>query len=177
MLVVIAVIGVTAAIALPRAAPLSPGVADAVASDITQAIRFAPREAVRTGRYQHVSVDPATQSLRVYEPNNPTGITATLHPVDKRPYQISFAGNTMPRATIVSSVFKYDGGPTGNFVSFGPDGAPAYVDPNLLTQSLFSLLVGAKDIDPLKEEGKITIRYANQERVVRVAIVTGRVAW
>ena len=173
MLVVIAVIGVTAAIAIPRAEPLAPGVADAVASEIVQAIRFAQREAVRTGRYQYVSVDPATQSLRVYEPNS--GANA-IHPVDKRPYQISFAGNSMPRATIVSSVFKYDGGPTGNFVSFGPDGAPAYVDPNLLTQSLFSLLLGAKDIDPLKEEGKITIRYGTSERVVRVAPVTGRVS-
>jgi Tfp pilus assembly protein FimT len=175
MLVVIAVIGVTAAIAIPQAPSVSPGVADAVVSEVVQAIRFAQREAIRTGRYQQVSVDPATQSLRVYEQNTSTGATAT-HPVDKRPYQISFAGNAMPRATIVSAVFKYEGGPTGNFVSFGPDGAPAYVDPNLLTQPLFSLLLGAKDIDPLKEEGKITIRYGTVERVVRVAPVTGRVS-
>jgi len=175
MLVVIAVIGVTAAMAIPRAAPLAPGVADAVAAEVVRALRFAQREAMRTGRYQQVSVDPATQSLRVFEPNNGSGTTAT-HPVDKRPYQISFAGNAMPRATIVSAVFTYEGGPTGNFASFGPDGAPAYVDPNLLTQSLFSLLLGAKDIDPLKEEGKITIRYGTSERVVRVAPVTGRVS-
>jgi Tfp pilus assembly protein FimT len=176
MLVVIAVIGVTAAIAIPQAAPLAPGVADAVASEIAQAIRFAQREAIRTGRYQQVSVDPATQSLRVYEQNTSTGATAT-HPVDKRPYQISFAGNAMPRATIVSAVFKYEGGPTTNFISFGPDGAPSYVDPNKLSQVLSQLLFGGKDVDPLKEDGKVTLRYGNAERVVRVAPVTGRVTF
>ena len=175
MLVVIAIIGMTAAIAIPQAAPLAPAAADAVASEIAQAIRFAQREAIRTGAYQQVSVDPATQELRVYQANATTGVTA-IHPVDKRDYKISFAGNAMPRATIVSAVFKYEGGPTTNFISFSPDGAPAYVDPNLLTQSLFSLVLGAKDIDPLKEEGKITIRYGTSERVVRVAPVTGRVS-
>jgi hypothetical protein len=82
----------------------------------------------------------------------------------------------MPRATIVSSVFKYEGGPTTNYASFGPDGAPAYVDPSILGQ-LAALLQGTPDIDPLKEEGKITIRYANIERLVRVAPVTGRVTF
>ena len=113
--------------------------------------------------------------LRVYQPNTSSGATAT-HPVDKRPYQISFAGTAMPRATIISAVFKYDGGPTTYIAGFGPDGSPAYIDTGALGQ-LASLLFGNKDIDPLKEEGKITIRYGNLERVVRVAPVTGRVTF
>ncbi len=176
MLVVCAVIGMTAAIAIPQAASLTPAAADAVASEIAQAIRFAQREAIRTGTWQQVSVNSATQELRVYQANDSTGVTA-IHPVDKRDYKISFAGNAMPRATIVSAVFKYEGGPTTNYISFGPDGAPSYVDPNKLTQLFNQLLLGAKQIDPLKEDGLITIRYGAAERVVRVTPVTGRVTF
>ena len=175
MLTVVAVLSVTAVIAIPSADPPAAFAADAAAAEIARAIRFAQREAVRTGNFQYISVDPATQMLRIYKPNTASGDTAT-HPVDKRPYQISFAGTAMPRATIISSVFKYDGGPTTYIAGFGPDGSPAYVDTGALGQ-LASLLFGTKDIDPLKEEGKITIRYGNIERVVRVAPVTGRVTF
>jgi Tfp pilus assembly protein FimT len=137
-------------------------------TEVASAMRFAQREAIRTGTYVQVSVDPATQVLRVYRPNGSGGDTAT-HPVDKRDYQISFAGNAMPRATIVSSVFRYDGGPTKNYASFSPDGTPSYIG--------VSGPFGMVDIDPLKEEGKITIRYGKVERVVRVAPVTGRVTF
>jgi prepilin-type N-terminal cleavage/methylation domain-containing protein len=175
IVIVIAIVSITAAIAIPKADPQAAFAADAVAAEVARALRYAQREAIRTGTYQQISVDPATQVLRVYQPNSSTGITAT-HPVDKRPYQISFAGNAMPRATIVSAVFNYEGGPTTNYASFGPDGTPSYIDPSKLSQ-LWSALFGTKDIDPLKDEGRITIRYGNVERVVRLAPVTGRVAF
>lgn len=175
MVIVIAIVSVAAAIAIPQASSTSPAAADAVAAEIASALRFAQREAIRTGKYQHVSVNPATQILRVYEPNSGNGTTAT-HPVDKRDYQISFAGNAMPRATIVSAVFNYEGGPTTNYASFGLDGTPSYIDPSKLSQ-LWSALTGTKDIDPLKDEGRITIRYGNVERVIRLAPVTGRVTF
>ncbi|KQQ88465.1 hypothetical protein ASF77_12415 [Massilia sp. Leaf139] len=175
MLVVIAVVGIAAAIAIPPASPLPSVAAEAAAAEVARALRFAQREAVRTGTYQQVSVDPATQVLRVYQPNASNGTTAT-HPVDKRPYEISFAGNAMPRATIVSAVFKYDGGPTTNYASFDPDGLPSYIDSSKISQ-FWSWLVNTVDTDPLKEDGKITIRYGNVERVVRVAPVTGRVTF
>ncbi|MFC5477443.1 pilus assembly FimT family protein [Massilia suwonensis] len=173
MLIVVAVVAVAASLAIPKADPQAAFAADAAAGEIARALRFAQREAIRTGTYQQVSVDPATQVLRVYQPAT-SGSTTTAHPVDKRDYQISFAANAMPRATIVSAVFKYEGGPTTNFASFGPDGAPSYVDTSKLSQ-LWTLLSGTKDVDPLKEDGLITIRYGNIERVVRVAPVTGRV--
>lgn len=174
MLVVIAIVSIAAAIAIPRADPQAAFGADAAAGEVARCLRFAQREAIRTGTYQMVGADPATQVLRVYQMVDKKEVP-TVHPVDKIPYQISFAGNAMPRATIVSSIFKYEGGPTTTYASFGPDGAPAYLDPSLLGQ-LVGLLQGTPDIDPLKEEGKITIRYGNAERVVRVAPVTGRVS-
>lgn len=173
MLVVVAIVAVAAAIAIPKADPQAAFAADAAAGEVARALRFAQREAIRTGTYQLVSADPATQVLRVYQVVDKKEIP-TAHPVDKTSYQISFAENAMPRATIVSAVFKYEGGPTTNYASFGPDGAPAYVDPSLLGQ-VWGFLLGSKDIDPLKEDGQIRIRYGNSERVVRVAPVTGRV--
>jgi len=176
MLVVVAVLGIAAALAIPRADPQAAFAADAAAGEVVRALRFARREAIRTATYQQVSVDPATQVLRVYRPTGAGGVTAT-HPVAKRDYQVSFAGTAMPRATIVSAVFQYDGGPTTNFASFGPDGTPSYLDPSKMSQALSLFLTGSPDIDPLKVEGKITLRFGNQERVVRVAPITGRVTF
>lgn len=175
IVIVVAVLSVVAAIAIPKADPQAAFAADAVVGEVARAMRFAQREAIRTGTYQQVSVDPATQILRVYRPTG-SGGTTTTHPVDKRDYQISFAGNAMPRATIVSSVFKYEGGITRNYASFGPDGTPSYIDPGKLSQ-WWNGLFGTVDIDPLTEEGRITVRYGNAERVVRVAPVTGRVTF
>ena len=165
MVTVVAILAVAASLAIPTTDPNADLAAEAMAAEVARAMRFAQREAIRTGTYQQVSMDPATQMLRVYQPNQPklpASITAT-HPVDKRLYEISFAGNAM-RATIVSSVFKYDKKPSAIYASFASDGSPAEVDPK---SSSF----------PLKEEGRITIRYGNAERVIRVAPVTGRVTF
>jgi len=176
MLVVIAILGIVAVIAIPQASSLSSATtADAAAAEIARALRFAQREAVRTNNYCVVSIDTATQVLRVDQPT-PAGVTAAAtHPIDKRDYQIRFGGNTKLRATLVSSVFKYEGGFTSSYALFGPDGMPVYVDKSAVGQ-LFGLLLGTKEIKPLKEEGKITVRYGNVERVVRIAPVTARVS-
>jgi len=175
MVIVVAIVALAAAIAIPRSDPQAALAADAAAAETARAIRFAQREAIRTGLYQTVSVNPATQELRVYRPISTAGV-ATLHPVDKRDYTLSFAGNAMPRATIVSSVFTYEDKAVTNYVMFGPDGAP--VDPASvpLVQDFPGQVLDAKKASPLKGEGSITLRHGNVERVVRVAPVTGRVS-
>jgi Tfp pilus assembly protein FimT len=176
MLVVIAILGVAASIAIPQASSLSPAAADAVAAEIASAIRFAQREAVRTGTYLTASVNPATQELRVYRPTSAEGATS-IHPVDKRDYRISFAGNAMPRATVFSSVFTYEDKAVTNYVTFGPDGAPVDLTSIPVVQAFPGQILDAKKASPLKQEGTITVRHGNAERVVRVAPVTGRVTF
>jgi len=173
---VIAVLGLAAALALPRASSIAPAAADAAAADIASAMRFAQREAIRTGIYQLVSVNPMTQTLKVYRTTDKGDVLAT-HPVDKRDYEISFANNAMPRATIVSSVFTYQAGASANFTAFGPDGNPVKPKPDKLPGQTPGTLLGPKDAPPLNEEGKVTIRYGDVERVVRVTPVTGRVTF
>jgi Tfp pilus assembly protein FimT len=174
MVIVIAIISVAAVIAIPQASSLSPAAAEAAAAEVARAVRFTQREAIRTGTYQTVSINPATQVLRVYHPT--TG-TTTLHPVDKRDYRISFAGNAMPRARIVSAIFTYEDKAVTSHVTFGPDGAPVDPASGPVVVVLLGQLLGGAEASPLKEEGKITIRHGNVERVVRVAPRTGRVTF
>ena len=176
MLAVVSILSIVAVVAIPQASSQSPAsTADAAAAEIARALRFAQREAVRTNNYCVVSIDTATQVLRVEQPTA-AGVTAlAIHPIDKRDYRISFGGNSMLRATLVSAVFKYEGGFTSSYALFGPDGMPVYVDKSAVGQ-LFGLLLGTKDIKPLKEEGRITVRYNNVERVVRIAPVTARIS-
>ena len=166
MLVVVAILSVAVALVIPQASSTAPQVVDAAAAEVARAVRFAQREALRTGSFQLVSIDPATQKLRVYTPNASGGAT-TLHPVDKRDYEISFGKSGAPGATIVSAVFEYDKGATTNYISFTPDGSPGDMHQFLVTT----------DIDPLKEDGIVTLRYGNAQRVIRVAPVTGRVTF
>lgn len=174
MLIVVAILGLAAALAIPQASSIAPQVVDAAAAEVARAVRFAQREAIRTGTFHRISVDPAGQTLRVYRPNSSTGVT-TVHPVDKRPYELNFRKDGMARATIVSSVFTYEDRAVTNHVTFGPDGAPG--DPAAGTPlDLLGQLFGAKEFSPLKGEGRITLRYGPIERVVRVAPVTGRVS-
>jgi len=176
MLAVVAVLAVTAALAIPKADPQTAFAADAAAGDIAQAVRFAQREAVRTGTYQIVVVDAASQALRIYQPAASGSGTTAIHPIDKRDYQLNFSRDGMPLATVVSSVFKYQSGAVTNGAYFGPDGVPVDIAPTKVLGLPLGLLLGTKDISPLKEEARITIRYGNAERVVRVAPVTGRVS-
>ena len=177
MAAVVAIVAVAAAIAIPKSDPQTALAADAAAGEIARAVRFAQREAVRTGIYHTISIDAASQVLRIQRPA-PSGsgnITVT-HPVDKRDYQINFADDGMPRARIVSSLFRYQSNALTNGALFGPDGAPVDVAPAKLLGLPIGIVLGTKEISQLKEDARITVRYGNVERVVRVAPLTGRVS-
>jgi len=176
MTIVLAILAVATALAIPKADPQSSHAADAAAGEIARAVRFAQREAVRTGTYQTISIDLSRQVLRVYQPASSGSGTTAIHPVDKRDYQINFASDGLPQASIVSSVFRYQSGAVTTGAIFGPDGMPIDVAPTKLLGLPIGFLLGTKEISPLKEEARITLRYGGVERVVRVAPVTGRVS-
>lgn len=177
MAAVVAIVAVAAAIAIPKSDPQTALAADAAAGEIARAIRFAQREAVRTGIYHTISIDAASQVLRIQRPApSGSGSITVAHPVDKRDYQINFADEGMPRARIVSSLFRYQSNALTNGALFGPDGAPVDVAPAKLLGLPIGIVLGTKEISQLKEDARITVRYGNVERVVRVAPVTGRVS-
>jgi len=171
-----AILAIAAAVAIPRADTQTALGADAAAGEVARAIRFAQREAVRTGTYQTIVIDSASQMLRVYQPASSGSGTTAIHPVDKRNYLINFASDGLPQATIVSAVFKYQSGAVLNGTIFGPDGVPIDVAPAKFLGLPLGILLGTKEISPLKEDALVTLRYGNVERVVRIAPVTGRVS-
>lgn len=169
LLAVIAIIALVAAIAIPQATAVSPAVADAAAAEVAHAIRFAQREAVRTGKYHVAEIDPARQTVRVYrligtttvdeDTNNPV-----MHPVDKIPYRITLAGNAATRAVVASSVFTY-GADTTTDITFGADGSP--VDVNFVK--------GKVSTSALSADGVVRLQVGAVQRTVTVDKMTGRV--
>lgn len=170
LLAVIAIIGLVAAIAIPQASSVSPAVADAAAAEIAHAIRFAQREAVRTGKYHVAEIDPAGQTVRVYSLTGTTTLAEdtqnpVMHPVDKRVYRISLADGSATRAVVASSVFTYGTDTTSN-VTFGADGAP--VDINYVK--------GKVATGSLSADGVVRLQAGAALRTVTVDKTTGRVA-
>lgn len=170
LLVVVALLGLAASIALPRADPLGPASVDAVAGEVAHACRFAQREAGRTGAWHTVSIDPATQLLRIYRLDLSGAVVEdtsrpVLHPVDKRIYRVTFGDGTL-RARVTAALFQYNSGASTTSVSFGPDGTPASISGS-----------SVKTVDPLKNDGLVTIRHGRIERQVKIEAVTGRVTF
>lgn len=170
LLLVVALVALAASLAVPRASPASVSGADAVAGAVAHALRFAQREAMRTGAWHTTSIDTTTQVLRVYRLDISGAVTEdTSHPVtnpvDKGTYRMALGGGAL-RAGVASAVFQYNSGTTLGSVSFGPDGAPANITGST-----------TKTIDPLKNDGQVTVRNGAASRVVKVDAVTGRVTF
>jgi len=167
MLATVAVISLVATIAIPSAAPASSFAADAAAGEVVRAVRFAQREALRTGLWHAAQFDVATQSLKVYRVT-PAGLedsTPVLHPVDKSKYEVRLASTAGAAGLLATVDIKYKSRTVTNYISFGPDGVPASINPADL------------GVDPLERDGKIVIAHGGVQREVAVARVTGRAAF
>jgi Tfp pilus assembly protein FimT len=176
MVLTVAILAIAAAIAVPRSAPVSAAAVDGMAGAIANALRFGQQEAIRTGRYYIVQIDPAANTLSVSRLTG-SGAIATdtaftvLHPVDRREFVVNLANNSFSGAAIVGSVFQYAGGPTTTYASFGPDGAPAYISGSWNNNGV------PTNLDPLQGDGVVTIRHGQAERQIRLNPVTGRVTY
>lgn len=161
MLATVAVIAIAASIVVPAASPSAAFATDAAASEVAHAIRFAQREAVRTGIWHAVRFDLPAQALLVYR-LNAGGAQDTankvLHPVGKAEYEVSLR----PVGQLATVEFKYRTRPVTNYISFRPDGAPA------------SFNAAAPAGDLLEQDGKVVVTQGSVQRSVSVARVTGR---
>ena len=164
-LAVVAILSLAAAIAIPQASSVTPQVADAAAAEVAHAIRFAQREAMRTGVYHVAEINPATQSIRVFRLASPASSEdpdPVMHPVYKQPYRISLASNGA-RAIVTGAVFTYGAEKTGS-VAFGADGAP------------LKFLNGQSPSVALSSDGVVGLQAGNILRTVTVERITGRVS-
>ena len=170
MLVVVAILALTASIAIPNASPLAAVSTDAATAEITRAIGFAQREAIRTGAWHTVKIDTAAQTLRVYR-LTATGLEDTtmpvLHPIDQRPYNLAFNTGAGPaRAAITLVDFDYQGAGNTNLttLSFDPDGTPGLL--STTKNNEIKALTG----------GQVSIKSGASQRNLSFDIVTGRIS-
>lgn len=171
MLVVVALLGLIARVALPSANPLTAVSNDLATSEVIRAIRFAQREAIRTGAWYTVQIDATAQTLRVYRLTTSGTVTedtsfTVQNPLDKSKYNMTFGGSSGPARTVITVVdFDYANGNNNlNTLSFGPDGAPAVLN---------SFKAG--DSSALKA-ALVTLTYGAQQRTLTVDVITGRVS-
>lgn len=161
MLVTVAVIALAASVVVPSAGSSASFSTEAAAAEIARSIRFAQREAIRTGAWHAVRFDVSAQSLLVYRVTA-GGLQDTtktvLHPIDKVRYEVRLDG----MGRLASVEFKYRTRPVTNFISFRPDGAPASINPS------------DQDVDALEQDGKVVLTQGGVQRTVTVARVTGR---
>jgi Tfp pilus assembly protein FimT len=165
---VVAILGVVAAAAIPGLRSGDGKRLDLAAEQVAQAIRYARSEALRSGQMHGIEISQNTQRVVVYRADlstDPVGMAAILtHPVDKKPYDFDL--NT---AALVSGVritnaldpFKYATGRRMNLL-FSATGAPVWT------------VISSHTTYPL-QDGMVQLDYGNQRRTVRVTPYTGRV--
>lgn len=169
MLAVVALVALVASIALPSADTANDPITAAAATEVAHAIRFAQREALRTGRYHVAEINPASQTVRVYRLTNSGAIgedtgNPVMHPVDKRIYRIQLADDRATRAILASSEFVF-GADRRNDIAFGPDGTPINAE----------YIKGRTPTVALSSDGVVRVESGAAVRTVTVDKTTGRV--
>ena len=169
LIVVVSILAVLAAIALPTFNPSESEKLELAAMHVAEAIRYARTEALRTGEAHGLTISQVTQeiTLNQYDLSTApiTAVATPIHPIDKQPYD--FNVETMPstsgvRIVNTQDVFSYTGLGRRRSLVFDANGTPIWV-------------VGSGPTTYLLSDGTVELRYGNQERRVRVAQLTGRV--
>lgn len=170
MLIVVALIALCSGLAMPNANPLAMVSNDMATSEVIRAIRFAQREAVRTGAWYTVQIDANAQTLRVYRlttsgiVTEDTSITVQ-NPIDKKKYDLAFGAASGPvQATVALVDFDYGPVTNQNTLSFAPDGTPGRLADR-----------GPAGDQPLTA-AQVTVKVGRQQRTLTVDALTGRVS-
>ena len=165
MLIVVSLIALIAALAIPALNDRSDIVLDRASSEVAAAFRFAQAEAVRTGIPYGVIGDLSAQRVRVYsldESVNPPVIVYNVYnSFTKQPYDLQF-GIDNSDVYVSSIYFKFEGVFFGqSFIGFAAEsGVPKYNDAGTIR---------------MLENGYIRLGSDGQSRTISVAPVTGRV--
>jgi len=124
LLVVCAVLAVAAAVALPSAQPVADFRADAAASEVVQALRFARQEAMRTSAYRMLACDLGRNQLSVVLSDGSPD-DAPKDPLTKMDYKVVLsqvpAGSN---ATLSACSFKFADNTSAATLGFDANGNP-----------------------------------------------------
>ena len=160
--VVVAILGLVAAVAMPNFAATDVKSVELAATEVADAVRFARNEAIRTGMPHGIFTDAFSDRVRVYSMPGSTPIYDVRHPVDKKLYDIQFNSNSnLVGVDLVSALYNFDGiFPSIFNFGFNSHGIPKF--------SFFGT-------DYMLADGTITLSHGDHQRVVSIAPMTGRV--
>ena len=164
ILLVISILGVVAAVAIPNFSATDPGKLDLAADEIAEAMRFARSEATRTGSPRGFQQDSSQKRIRVFRPDMSatpwTPVYDVYHPVSKKLYDIQLDAHPFASADGISHSRIYRGtcNQSGS-VYFDSNGTPWCADPETV----------------LLQQFDVTLSLGPFSRVVTLHGVTGRV--
>jgi prepilin-type N-terminal cleavage/methylation domain-containing protein len=164
LLIVIAILGVAAAVAIPGLSSSDPQTLDLAAEEFANAMRFARSEAIRTGEPHGFRGDASNQRIRVFSLDTGTSPWTVnydvYHPVSKKPYDISLSNHPFASVDIITPNRVYRGtcNKSAN-VYFDTTGTPWCADPETVLLDRFD----------------VTLTLGPHSRVVTLHGITGRV--
>ncbi len=163
MTIVVLILSIMAAVAIPNLAATDPLKLDIAAKEITAAIRFAKAESIRTKTQYGVNTDATNDQIRVYRLSGLLPVYDVYHPINKKLYDIQLKTHPFTAGVdLISASFVFSGGfSSSTNLSFNTDGYPKYS----------VILLG----DFMLTSGTITLSYAGQQRIVTISPMTGRV--
>jgi prepilin-type N-terminal cleavage/methylation domain-containing protein len=104
VIVVVSLLGFLASVMIPAAAPYQDQKLDLAATELTNALRFARDEAIRTGQYRAITINKDTGQVTVGQPaisgGEVTGLQSlSYNPIDKKVYDFNL--NTLNKNVVI----------------------------------------------------------------------------
>lgn len=168
LLVVVAMLAIFAAVALPSLAPIGPEKVEAAAQQVAEALRFARDETLRSGEIHGVQVQLATGRVTVYRSSGalspPYLGTILYHPVSKQPFDFFLAQGSLTAGVTIANndaPFRYRGSALyWEDLLFAPAGNPTHLSSGTTSQL---------------QSGQIKLNCGGYGKTVVVHPITGRV--
>ena len=169
ILIVVFILGITAIVVVPNLSPTDSKKLDQAANEVAQAIRFVRSEAIRTGQIHAITISQTTQKITTYKADL---TTATLgqeyiltHPIDKKAYENTINTLALTTGVVISNTqdpFLYPTTGRRKSLAFDASGTPIWI------------ILSSNTTYPL-QDGMVQLSYGDEQQIVRVAPVTGRV--
>jgi len=166
LMAVCAVLAIAAAVALPSAQPVAEARADAAASEVVQALRFARQEAMRSGAVRMLRCDAARNEVSVYVPDASGAIATMLkHPLNKMDYTVNLgqapAGSNI---ALTGCSFRFATGSTATTIAFDASGNPV----RGISAGAGAGPAAASDPNQILSSGTIVVGAGNVTRTVAI---------
>ena len=160
--IVIAIIGIIAIAMIPTLSSGNIIKLDLAAEEIADAARFAKAEAIRTSTPHGINTDSSSNRIRVFSLPGFLPSYDVHHPLDKKLYDIQFSNDSRTTGVVmISANYDFDGfASSSNYLIFSSEGIP------------IATFIGT---DYMLTNGTISLKYQNDQRIVSISPMTGRV--